>query len=161
MARSVRSHTLETRSTRLKLAVAKKPIYVKLAPGIALGYRRNKTAGTWVARVADGRGGNWTKAIGYGDDFDTADGIRILNFWQAPEAARTLGRGNAEPGQTSTAARPVTVLEALDHYAASLKLRGGDVRNVTRVRVHLPAALATKPVALLKAEELRKWRDGL
>lgn len=69
---------LETRTSRLKLAVAKKPVFVKIGPGIGLGYRRNKTAGTWVARVADGNGGNWTKAIGNADDFDDADGNHVL-----------------------------------------------------------------------------------
>ena len=54
MARSTRSSTLETRTSRLKLSISKKPVFVKIAPGVGLGYRRNQTAGTWVARVADG-----------------------------------------------------------------------------------------------------------
>ena len=76
MARSARSAKLETRSTRLKLPVAKKPVFVKIGPSIGLGYRRNQTAGTWVVRVADGKGGNWTKAIGAADDFDNSDGCK-------------------------------------------------------------------------------------
>src|SRR5689334_16549233 len=70
VARSARSVKLETRSARLRLPVAKKPVFVKIAASIGLGYRRNQTAGTWVVRVADGRGGNWTKAIGIADDLD-------------------------------------------------------------------------------------------
>jgi hypothetical protein len=73
MARKVRASGFETRTARLKRPVAKKPEFVRIAPGISLGYRRNATAGTWVARVADGRGGNWTKAIGSADDYDEAD----------------------------------------------------------------------------------------
>src|SRR3982074_3566962 len=94
MARSTRSSTLETRSARLRLPVAKKPVFVKIAPGVGLGYRRNQTAGTWVARVADGKGGNWTKAIGNADDFDAADSGHVLDFWQAQEKARILGRAD-------------------------------------------------------------------
>ena len=71
MARSTRSTKLETRSARLRLPVAKKPVFVKIGPSVGLGYRRNQTAGTWVARVADGKGGNWTKAIGTADDSTT------------------------------------------------------------------------------------------
>src|SRR5205823_7545376 len=78
--------------------IAKKPVFVKIAPGVGLGYRRNGTAGTWVARVADGKGANWTKAIGNADDFDDADGTAILDYWQAQEKTRTLGRGERGAG---------------------------------------------------------------
>ena len=47
MARNTRSSRLETRTNRLRLPVAKKPVYVKIDRGIALGYRRNHGAGTW------------------------------------------------------------------------------------------------------------------
>ena len=90
MPSSIRSSTLEHRTPRLKLRVAKKPLFIRIAPGVSLGYRRNRTAGTWVARIADGQGGNWTRAIGTADDFDDIAG---MNFWQAQEAARALGRG--------------------------------------------------------------------
>jgi hypothetical protein len=157
MARSTRSSTLETRSARLKLPIAKKPIFVKIALGVSLGYRRNKTAGTWVARVADGEGGNWTKAIGNADDFDDADGTVILDFWQGQEKARTIGR--KEHG--AAAEKPVTVGEAIDRHEADLRTRQGDTGNVARLRAHLTQRLSDKIVPLLTARELRSWRDGL
>jgi integrase len=157
MARSARSSTLETRSARLRLPIAKKPVFVKIAPGVGLGYRRNRTAGTWVARAADGKGANWTKAIGNADDFDDADGAAILDYWQAQEKARTIGRVERGAGNT----KPVTVAEALDAYEADLKTRGGDTSNVSRVRGHISQALLDKVVALLASRELRRWRDGL
>jgi integrase len=156
MARSTRSAKLETRSARLRLQIAKKPVFIKIGPGLGLGYRRNQTAGTWVARVADGKGGNWTKAVGAADDFEDADGNAVLDFWQAQEKARTLGR--ADP---TGSVRPATVEEALASYEADLKTRGGEIGNVARVRLHLPAGLLNKTVALLASRELRKWRDGL
>jgi integrase len=157
MARSTRSAQLETRSARLKLPVAKKPVFVRIGPKIGLGYRRNQTAGTWVARVADGSGGNWTKAIGAADDFEDGDGNRVLDFWQAQEKARALGRDD----RGGDSARPLSVDEALDAYGADLRTRGGDVGNLTRVRNHLPPALRAKAVALLGAGDLRRWRDRL
>jgi integrase len=159
MARSTRSSTLETRTARLKLSIAKKPVFVKIGPGVGLGYRRNRTAGTWVARVADGQRGNWTKAIGHADDFDEADGSDVLDFWQAQEKARTLGR--AEQTGEGRSAKPATLAEALDAYEADLKTRGADAGNVSRVRMHLPARLLDKAVALLASRELRRWRDSL
>ena len=45
MARRVRNSVLEARSNRLKQPVAKKPVFVRIGPGLSLGYRRNQTAG--------------------------------------------------------------------------------------------------------------------
>src|SRR5438132_3854921 len=159
MARRIRAAGLETRSSRLKLSVAKKPVFTKIGPGLGVGYRRNTTAGTWVVRAADGKGGNWTKAIGAADDFDEADGKVVLNFWQAQDRARAVARaGRAGDGDDG---RPVTIAKALDQYEADLKIRGGDTGNVARVRAHLADTLAEKTVALVTARDLRSWRDGL
>ena len=83
MAPKIRSYTLENRTQRLKLPVAKKPVFVRIGYGISLGYRRNQTVGTWVLRVADRRVGARTAAIGSADDHDDADGQRFLNYWPA------------------------------------------------------------------------------
>lgn len=157
VARSTRSSTLETRTARLRLPIAKKPAFVKIASGISLGYRRNRTAGAWVVRGANGKGGNWTKRIGMADDFDDADDNLILDFWQAQQRARTLGHEQ----RGSASEKPVTVREAIDRYEADLKTRQGDTGNVTRLRGHLPERLLDKTVALLNSRELRVWRDGL
>src|SRR6516225_7299830 len=137
MARRPRSSQLETRTARLKLAPRKKPYsFTIIAPGIALAYRRNQGAGTWVVRVADGRGGNWTKAFGVADDHEDADGSNVLDFWMATDKARALARGSDDNG------RPVTVAEALDRYRDNLKARGGLLGNAERVRYHLPPTIA-------------------
>jgi integrase len=156
MARRPRSSQLENRTTRLKLPARKKPhAFTTISPGIALAYRRNQGAGTWVVRVADGKGGNWQKVFAVADDHEDADGSHVLTFWQAQDKARVLARGTVESG------RPVNVAEALNDYARDLKARGGLAGNVSRVRHHLLPGLATKPVALLTARELQHWRDGL
>jgi integrase len=156
MARRPRASRLETRTTRLKLSVRWKPYdFTTISPGIGLGYRRNRAAGVWVVRVADGKGGNWTKRVGLADDFENADGAHVFDWWQAIEAARKLARGTADDG------RPATVAEAVNAYERDLIARGGDTANAKRIRKHLPAALAAKPVAVLSARELAAWRDGL
>jgi integrase len=143
----------------LKLPIAKKPVFTKIGPRVGLGYRRNQTAGTWVLRVADGKGGNWTKAIGNADDFEEADDNNILDFWQAQHRARAMARvAHNDDGDDG---KPLTVSRALDRYEADLKTRSGDTANVARVRVHLREALANKRVALLTARDLRNWRDDL
>src|SRR6516165_6852589 len=156
MARRPRSSRLETRTARLKLPVRKKPHdFTAIAPGIALAYRRNQGAGTWVVRVADGHGGNWTKGFAVADDHEPANGDSVCDFWQAQDKARALARGNVDDG------RPCTVSEALEAYAADLKARGGQVSNAGRIRCHLSAALAAKTVSLLTSRELQRLRDSL
>ena len=45
-------------------AQSRKPRFVSVGQGLSSGYRRNKTAGTWVFRKADGSGGMNTTVIG-------------------------------------------------------------------------------------------------
>ena len=161
MARNTRSSRLETRTNRLRLPVGKKPVYVKIDRGIALGYRRNHGAGTWVMRVTrDGE--DWTKKIGIADDYEEATAGRTLTYWTAQARARELAVGAHEIGvETGDASKPVTVADALHAYETDLKARGADPYNARRCRIHVPASLAGKAVALLTAKELRHWRDGL
>ena len=93
-------------AARLKLPVPLKPYdYTVISPD----YRRCAAAGRFVVRVADGKGGNWSKVVGIADDHEDADGDHVLTWWQAQDKARKLARGtDAEAG------RPVTVKEAVD-----------------------------------------------
>jgi integrase len=147
---------LETRSSRLQLPVSKKPIFVKAGTGIGLGYRRTREgAGTWVVRVADGRGANWTKRFAIADDYEGAG----LDYWQAQTEAQAIARrAGLVDGDTG---EPVTVSEAVDAYEQQLKTRGGDLGNVPGLRLHLPPGLGAKRVSELTAGALRVWRDGL
>jgi hypothetical protein len=153
-----RNVKLESATARRKLAVRKKPYYVRLSPGIALGYRRNAGAGTWTVRVADG-GAEWTKKIALADDLEGVSPPHVLSYWQAIDTARALAR--RQHGEAIDESRPLTVAEALDRYETDLKARGGDPYNVRHVRLHLTGSILSKPVALLGTIELRKWRDGL
>ena len=106
-----------------------------------------------------GPGIDWVKRIGLADDFEVASPPAVLNFWQARDAARRLAR--RQPGDDADDSRPITVNEALAAYEADLTARGGDPYNAKRARLHVPASLASKPVALLRSADLCRWRDGL
>lgn len=151
MARRVRSYNLETRTSRLKLEVRKKPYAATLAPGIQLTYRRNKGAGVWSVKAPFG-----LKKFALADDLEDANGESVMTYWQALDKARTLARA----GEGSSDAL-ITVKEAVDNYEADLAARGAQKGNATQIRHNLPDTLAAKPVALLTEKELRAWRNGL
>ena len=121
MARRPRASRLETRTARLKLAVRAKPYdFTTISPGIALGLRRNRAAGVWVVRVADGRGGNWTKRVGLADDFEAADGEHVLDFWQATDKA-----GRWPVALPMLAGRPPSRMRLTSTSAISLRAAAG------------------------------------
>ena len=153
-----RNAKLESATARRKLAVRKKPYWTPISPGIHLGYRRNAGAGTWSVRVADG-GAEWIKRIAVTDDLEPASPPAVLNYWQAIDQARALAR--RQPGEAIDESRPLTVSEALTLYEKDLLGRGGSPYNSRHARLHLPSVILNKPVALLGATELRKWRDSL
>jgi integrase len=138
----------------LRLETRRKPYFISVAPGISLGYRRNRGPGSWLVRGADGRGGAWTRGFAIADDFEDANGGQILDFWAAQTRARELVRGQHPGG------RPITVAEALADYERDLSLRGGRVEHVAYLRNGLPVALLQRPVGLLTMRELRQWRDA-
>jgi integrase len=120
-------------------------------------YRRNKTNGTWVLKASDGHGAYWTKAFALADDFEEADGKKVLTFYQAQDQAKKLARGGH--GNADTA--PITVDGALKDYKRDLETRSANPYNAESPRVHLTPILLAKPVQLLTAAELKKWRDSL
>ena len=159
MARKVSFSALESRSARLRLKIRRRPYSgPSLARGIALMYRRNKTNGTWVLKVSDGHGAYWTNGFALADDFEEADEKNVLTFYQAQDQAKKLARGG-DNGSADTA--PITVDGALTAYKTDLISRNSNPYNAQWPRVHLTPALISKPVALLTATELKKWRDGL
>src|ERR1700722_282555 len=131
MARRVRDTRLETRTARLKLPIAKRPIFVSVGHGISLGYRRNKKNGTWTYRTADGHGGKGPEMkVGIADDYVEADGKVSVDYGQAQDLPHAITRGE----RPNAANGPIAIGHALDQYEANLKVRGGDVGNVRRVR---------------------------
>jgi integrase len=133
MARSVRKAGLETRTARLKLPVARKPLFIRIGPGLSLGYRRNQVAGTWVLRVADGKGGATTRAIGAADDFTDADGASVLNYWQAQDKAQSVARNS----NGSIVTKPLTVRRAAEVYLERLEAKNPRTARDTRGRLNL------------------------
>jgi integrase len=155
VARKIRSGSLENRTQRLKLAVAKKPVFVRIGPGISVGYRRNQTAGTWVLRVADGRGGARTASIGIADDHNPADGQKCLNYWQAQERAKTSARADSGDHASS----PLTVRVAAETYLQWLTAKNPRTAADTKGRLekHFLPKFGERLVSSLTKTTLDAW----
>jgi integrase len=141
---------------RLKKAVQQKPYWETIAPGVALGYRRNQGAGAWVVRAADGKGGNWTKGFAIADDFAQSNQETILDYKEAIRAAlKKAGVGLASGG------RQITVYEAIDKYEKDLIIRKANKGNATHIRFNMTEQLGKKAVATLVDSDLHDWRNNL
>ncbi len=159
MARSVRRAGLETRTARLKLPVARKPLFLRIGPGLSLGYRRNQVAGTWVLRIADGKGGAITRAIGTADDFVDADGTSVLNFWQAQEKAQSTARSSSGQGVP----KPLTVGRAAEVYLEKLEAKNPRTARDTRGRLnlHFLNKFGDELVMSLTKSKLEGWLNSM
>src|SRR3954470_12137183 len=91
MARTARNSALESRTARARLRIRRTPYFAKIAKGLRLGYYRGSVSGSWIARCYRGAGVYAPEALGIGDDTLDADGIKVLDYWQAQERARRWG----------------------------------------------------------------------
>ena len=156
MARRIRYYELETRTARDRLKPGKRIFWRALDPGkLSLGYRRLRAAvaGVWMRRSyagSDARGvGHYKQSIiGVADDYADADGVNVLNFGQAQEAAR----GQKKP------AGPLTVRTAIEHYIQFKRSRGQPTNDTERrAKAHILPELGDELVEELTSERIRKW----
>ena len=165
MPRQVRDSNLETRTARSRLKARHKPYFRLIEQGLHLGYRKLTSGpGTWIARRYNGEGGyrvdNLRTADGalvLADDYEEADGERILNFSQAQRAARGPREARGAGGYA--------IADAMDDYLRFLSADGRSTNSIYDVRrrdeIHIRPTLGKLKVAALTAERLRRWRDDL
>ena len=165
MPRKVRDSNLETRTARSRLPVAHKPYFRLIEPGLHLGYRKLPSGpGTWVARRYRGNGKYAVEnlrtqdgQIALADDYDDADGVRILTFAQAqraakgPRAARTAGG--------------LTVADVIADYLNYLRKDGRSPHAIDdaerRAAAHILPSIGSVKVDGLTPDRLRIWRDEI
>jgi integrase len=165
MPRQVRDSNLESRTARGRLKVRHKPYFRLIEPGLHLGYRKVASGpGTWIVRRYNGEGGYVTVnlrtpdgALVLADDYEEADGGRVLNFAQAQRAARGPRKARAAGGYT--------VADAVDDYFRLLEGEGRSKHSIYDVRrrdeIHIRPVLGRIKVAALTVDKLRRWRDEL
>jgi integrase len=161
MARTRRNGKLDTRTARAKLAERREPYWTVLVQGGALGYRRGRKAGTWIARWRDPAGKQRYRSLGAADDTLDADGAAALSFAQAQEGARGwLASMAAGPNAPDLAVW--TVNDALDVYLAWLARHRRSAQDATwKADALIRPVLGRTPLAQLSASAIRGWHEEL
>ncbi len=161
MAKRVRNADLETKTARGKLARQAKPHYQSIGPGVHLGYRKNKGAGKWVIRLykeAEGGGpGTYVvKTVAAADDTNDADGVIIMDYWQAQKEA--LSRAREKAGRVEQRSGPYCVEDAINDYLQWMAASGKDADD-TRYRTEalIIPQLGNIKVENLTSKRMRSW----
>ena len=168
MSKTIHESTITTKNARSKL---EKGIHWRsIDPDSHIGYRKGARGGRWVARwyLSDQKYAQET--LGSADDVYPANGLDILDFSQALNAARTLILDRRTNAKIESAGPIPTVKSAVHEYIERRETREraehGDVgmKRDTRSRLTkyvLSSAIADIPLHKLDDDELRSWRAQL
>ena len=155
MARRVRDKDIETRAARADLKPRGKPYWRSVGKGLHVGYRKGQRGGAWVVRRYLGEQEYKVETISAADDVEDANGVEVLNFWQAQEAAR-----NMRPG-TAPNVKGYTVADAVAAYLEHLEGRASWRDAKRRLDAFVLPAFGAKAVNSLDDDEIRKWHRGI
>jgi integrase len=162
MARTARNAKIDTPSARSKLAFNKSGYWIAIAKGRAFGYRKGAKGGRWVARmIEDGK--RQETFISTADDMLDADGVTVLDFSQAQEAARKwfLSEVRKEHGD-HVARGNYTVADAMRDYIQHYAVEGKAVADMqSNVNAHILPALGKIELTRLTTKKIGDWHHEL
>ena len=162
MARRVRDKDIETREARRKLKQSAKPYWRSIGKGLHVGFRKGKTGGVWVVRHYIGNQHYKVETIATADDIEDADGERVLDFWQAQEAARAIRPAVGSGGRSRwSSVKGYTVANAVTDYLEYLETKATHRISRQRFEAFVLPILGDRPVNDLDEDELRKWHRNL
>jgi integrase len=167
MARTRQDSRINTRSARLKLkpttGPGAEPYWCAISHGLAVGYRKGATGGTWIARHFSTATGRRKASLGVADDYEDANGIRVLSFDQAQAKAREWASLKAQEDTGEVQAGTFTVAQAMTEYLAHLAKakRKPQYRTTAIVKAHILPTLGTVELCKLTHSKVRAWRDAL
>jgi integrase len=138
-----------------------KPYYRQIEPGLHLGYRRRRSgSGTWETRHYIGDERYQRERIGTADDASDADGVAVLDFWQAQEKSRKrmVARAHAKAGKPC----PLTVDLVMADYLAFIENERKDILNARkRVSAFILPHFGGREAASLTSKEIVAWHRRL
>jgi integrase len=159
---------LRNRSARRSIANStdkeqKKLHVVKLSTGLALGYRKGVRGGSWIARKHESGTRYTFQPLGIADDAMDADGIRVLTFDQAQEAARSWIKRKVAEDAGEVVGGSYSVAQALFDYIEDRQREKRKDMKRTRsvVNLHILPTLGSIEVGRLTHSKVKHWRDSL
>lgn len=160
MARSARNADLETRSARFKKIKEGERIYVAIGKGFSLGYRRPKSGnGTWELRFREAERYSF-QVFAEADDYQDADGVMVLGFFQAQDKARLIV--NTMRMDTGVFAKPLTVDDAIHRYLDWFRDHRKSAKETeSAIQAHITPHFGKKLVGDLKSREIREWLEKM
>ena len=164
MARRNEDAALATRTSRAKFPAEDTIRWRVIEKGkLHVGYRRRlaNVAGLWLARSYVGDGKYSKTTIGTADDFEPADGLKILDFYQAQQAAIAMAKARGKIAKTP--AGPLTVAMLADDYLRHLEAAGSkSVADAERrIKAHILPHFGSRRADSLTTAELNAWRDAM
>ncbi|MGH8646250.1 MAG: tyrosine-type recombinase/integrase [Gammaproteobacteria bacterium] len=158
MARATRDARLETREARTRLKAGTKRYWRAIDKGLALGYRKGKTGGTWYARLyLDGK--HVLQSLGNADDHQEANSATVLDYFQAQQKARAFAEAEATEGDGR---KPYLVRDAIQDYL-TWYAHNRKALAATRYtcETHILPKFGPREAASLTTAELRHWHMEL
>jgi integrase len=140
------------------------PYFVKIAKGLRLGYYRGSIAGTWIGRRYLGDGSYETDPLGLADDTTNADGVKVLDYWQAQETVRRWAERNRFADVGMILRGPYSVADAVRDYLEEITAEK-PARPVRDARTIFENSVLPEPGHLLAetltTDRLVRWRNTL
>ncbi len=163
MPRTIQDAKLDTRGARGRLKKRREPHWRSMSEGVAIGYRKGSKGGTWIAKHYTPEHGRRFKSLGTADDILDADGVSILSFSQAQEAARDWFKELARQDAGGARRGPYTVSEAMTDYLTEYDRKGGKDRQRIdyAIKAHIGPKLGNRNLAELSVQDVRRWFSDL
>ncbi|MBM3514702.1 MAG: site-specific integrase [Alphaproteobacteria bacterium] len=171
MARTARDTRLETRTARTGLKTRREPYWRTIHEGLAIGYRKGRRGGFWIARLYDTEHGRRFKSLGIADDIADANGTTVLDFRQAQEEARGFEKDQRriDRGLDPRTGRPIgeapehySVRNAIDDYQAANAHRGQAFKESRyRIEADILPVLGDVELAKLTTRRISDWHRNL
>ncbi len=155
MARSTRNQNIDTRSKRLKLPMGKR-YWQTIGKGLAIGYRKGKNGGTWYARFSLADNKYRVEGIGVSDDYRDADGIEVLDYFQAQDRIREMS------GAATVEKARYTIADAITDYLKWFKAHRKSYRGTKdTIEAHIKPTFEKIQVCNVTTKQIRDWHHAL
>lgn len=162
MARTRSDARLQSRESRLKLKPRPEPYWRAESKGLAIGYYKGTSGGTWKGRYFTS-GKRRIETIAIADDHADADGVRVLSWDQAQAKAREWRNHKDAEDTGVVVAGKFTVAEAVNGYISNLEKekRKPQPQMWTTANAHILPTLGHIELKKLTHPKVKTWHRAL